>query len=635
MNRYLHIIFALCLGVSAVFAQVSPYSLTPEWRFGAEGGLSFPTGSYPTSGAPSATPAASNPTAGVFPEASTSISSRSGAVAVYTNTVNAFNVNNISMRSFITDGVCSGSATSGGVAFPDPADPDNAYYVILGNDLTGGSCGPKGLNRYRFLKSAGVAAYNSGSVNMAANNSVSEALTVGTDGQGGYWIVGHVYTNSNTFKVWHVNSSGAISGPTDYTVGAATPDVNGNQAYTKISPCQDKVAYSGGGVLVVHSFNRATGVVGAELRRLGVSHGVGLEFSPDGSKVYYSGQGTTVGWVDIASGTTGTVGGSASWSMQLGPDGKIYTSPGNSALVGVISSPNASPTYSTITSNGFIYRGLSNIAWLSPQLPVITPAATATCNIYDFSFVFRNYFNSDIPVNLASVTWNWGDASPNTTGTLTPQHAFPTSGGPYTVTLTFTDQSCTHPWTASIPVTISCSAPVTLLSFAGLYNQGNVDLTWQTAMEVNNDFFELQRSTDGINFTTIANIDGAGNSSSVLGYDYTDVGLTGSIVYYRLLQHDYDGTITASQVISVRLNKTGAVPFIVAPNPFSSSFVLHKMYDEVATVSVYDALGRLREQKVSNEGEQTLILGENLSKGAYIIHYATTMNVYTFHVEKQ
>ena len=302
-----------------------------------------------------------------------------------------------------------------------------------------------------------------------------------------------------------------------------------------------------------------------------------------------------------------------------------------------MSTPNGAVSYGPLGLPGgaTTFRGLINIAWLTPQVPVITPAATATCNIYDFSFVFRNYFNSNIPVNLASVTWNWGDASANTTGTLTPQHTFPTTGGPYTVTLTFTDQSCTHPWTATIPVTITCSAPVELLSFAGLYKNGNVNLTWQTAMELNNDYFELQRSVDGINFEGIANIDGAGSSSSVLDYAYTDMSVSGSILYYRLIQHDFDGTLSSSKIVSVRLDKTGSAPVVIMPNPFSSSFVLTKVYAEKATVFVYDALGRLLDQKVTNEGELTITLGETLATGSYVVQYTTSASSYSLHVQKR
>ena len=645
MNRYLHIIFTLSVStvvsISSVFAQVSPYSLSPDWSFGQGGRLTFPTGSYPTSAAPTTGSRVTN--AGVGVENSTSICFTDGSVALYTNTMQVYNGASIAgwwdyIRDLSGEAACAGSSTGGAVAFPDPASPTNAFYLIIANDVTSGGCANQGVHQYRFTGTGTTVAYSSRTLAIVPNAFAGEALTVGTDGTGGYWVVVHNSGTANTFRVRHY-TSGAITTLADQTVGAAVSNVSASQSYLKISPCQDKIAYHSGGTLVVHNWDRLTGTVGAELRRITpVNFGVGLEFSPDGSRVYYSGQGNAINYVDIASGTITPVAGSASWSMQLGPDAKIYTSPGGStSTLGIISNPNGAASYGTTSLPGgaTIFRGLSNMAWLTPQVPVITPAATATCNIYDFSFVFKNYFNSNIPVNLASVTWNWGDASANTTGNLTPQHTFPTTGGPYTVTLTFTDQSCSHSWTTNIPVTITCSAPVELLNFAGLYNHGNVDLTWQTATEVNNDYFELQRSVDGINFTTIASIEGAGNSSSILDYEHTDVGVSGTILYYRLLQHDFDGTIKASKIISVRLDKIGSAPIVIMPNPFSSSFTLTKVYAEVATVSVYDVLGRLLEQKITSEGELSITLGEALSNGSYIVQYATTTNSYTLHVEKK
>jgi len=643
MNKYLHIIFTISVSalvsVSSVLAQVSPYSLSPDWAMGNGGRLTFATGNYPSSTIGVTGSRLTNTS--TSPENSTSICQTDGSVAVYTNTMQAYNGASAAgwfsfIRNFQTDGTCAGSSTGGAVSFPDPQSPTNAWYVIQANDVTSGGCAGAGVNRYRFTGTGTTVAYNAGPTVIAPNAFAGEAITAGTDGAGGYWVIVHDKGSTNTFRSWHFTPTGIV-GPTDQTVGAAVSDVSGSQSYLKISPCQDKIAYHSGGTLVVHPFNRTTGVIGAELRRITpASFGVGLEFSPDGNRVYYSGQDSPISYVDIASGTINVVSSGTSWSMQLGPDGRIYASPAGSN-VGVISTPNGTPSYSTLALPGgaSLFRGLSNIAWLTPQVPVISSAATATCNIKDFSFVFRNYFNANIPVNLASVTWSWGDASANTTGNLTPQHTFPTTGGPYTVTLSFTDQSCTHSWSTTFSQTITCPAPVELLNFNGLYNHGNVDLTWQTATEVNNDYFELQRSADGVNFTTIANIEGAGNSSSILDYEHTDVGVSGTILYYRLLQHDFDGTIKASKIISVRLDKTGSAPIVIMPNPFSSSFTLTKVYAEVATVSVYDVLGRLLEQKVTNGGELSITLGETLSNGSYIVQYATATNSYTLHVEKK
>ena len=170
-------------------------------------------------------------------------------------------------RTAGTDNVCAGSATGGGVCFPDPASPTNAFYLILGNDLTSGFCGSKGLNRYRFTGTGMAVAYNAGPVNIESNVFPSEAITAGSDTAGGYWVVAHQKTTTNTFRVWHY-TPGGITGPTDYTIGGAVSDVSSSQSYLKFSSCMDKIAYHSGGTLVVNNFDRKTGAVGAELRRI-------------------------------------------------------------------------------------------------------------------------------------------------------------------------------------------------------------------------------------------------------------------------------------------------------------------------------------------------------------------------------
>lgn len=647
----MYVITCIVMTCTNSLAQVSPYSISPDWYFGTGGQLTFPSGNFQASGAPTA--GFNNRTSSSFgnPEASTSVCFRNNNVALYTNTLQVFNGTNPSgfwnvLPGFIRnlnntgDNTCAGSSTGGSVAFPDPQSPNNAFYLVIANDQTGGNCQFQGVNRYRFTGTGTTVAYNAGPNNMAAGNYAGEAITVGNDGAGGYWVVIHDRDVTNTFRVWHFSTTG-ITGPIDYTVGANVTSTVNTQSYLKISPCQDKIAYHSGNILVVHNFNKTTGAVGPEIRRItGASTGgVGLEFSPDGNRIFYNDPGASftgglVKYMDIVAGTTGNVPGSASWSLQIGPDGNIYTSPTGSS-VGVISSPNGVASFTTIAlpGGGTVYRGITNMAWLSPQLPVITASPTATCNIFDFSFVFQNYFNTNIAINLASVTWNWGDASSNTTGTLNPQHTFPTTGGPYTVTLSFTDQTCGQTWTTTIPVTITCSAPVQLLSFYGVPNYGASDLTWQTSIEINNNFFDLQSSVDGIHFKSIAHIKSSGNSNRLVTYHYTDFAVPSDKVYYKLVQHDYDGKTSSSNIVVVNFNINTTVSIV--PNPFSEGFLVEKPASEQAIVSIYDILGRLLEQKISGETEMRMLMGTSLSTGSYIVQYISSSKTYTLHVEKK
>ena len=64
-------------------------------------------------------------------------------------------------------------------------------------------------------------------------------------------------------------------------------------------------------------------------------------------------------------------------------------------------------------------------------------------------------------------------------------------------------------------------------------------MKWSTATEIDNDYFSIERSIDGINWQTITNVIGAGNSTSLKQYSFTDKELNNDISYYRLKQTDF------------------------------------------------------------------------------------------------
>ncbi len=611
--------FTLLLGIlwaTIVNGQVSPFSLSPDWYFGQGGRLTFPTGDYPTSGAPTIGNMPTNNSTGV--EASTSVCFRDGNVAMYSNSMQGYNGNPANagwwdfIRNFSTDNTCAGSSTGACVAFPDPASPDDAFYFVLANDVTSGGCANQGVSRYRFTGTGTAVAYNAGPTTIAPNAFAGEAITVGNDGTGGYWLVVHNKGTANTFRVWHY-TAGGITGPVDQTVGAPVSNVSSSQSYLKISPCQDKVAYHSGGILVVHEWNRTTGTVGAELRRITpVNFGVGLEFSPNGNRVYYSGQGTTVNWVDIGTGTTGSVAGS-SWSLQLGPDGRIYGSP-TGTNVGVISSPNAGPSWGTMALPGgaSIFRGLSNIAWLSPELPDID--TSSTCLTMDFSYVFQNYFLTDIDV--ASVRWDFGEGAGWEVGQgNTPSHTYASSGN-YTARVEVTDATCGHTFVGTIPVTVAdCPAPVEWLNFMTTKQNGKAYLHWSTASETNNDYFVIERSLDGISFVPVAKVNGQGNSINTTDYNYVDKLSENAVVYYRIRQVDFDGSSTLSVVRSI--DNTGLLNVTLSPNPSTSTFTIQLPGNADQSVIVYDVLGKVMEQFTTGANELTF--GNDYTDGVYIV----------------
>ena len=120
--------------------------------------------------------------------------------------------------------------------------------------------------------------------------------------------------------------------------------------------------------------------------------------------------------------------------------------------------------------------------------------------------------------------------------------------------------------------------PVTLAYFKVMPEAGKVKVEWATEAEENNDFFTIERSTDGKSFQTVATIEGAGNSKVKLTYSYTDASPVAGKSYYRLKQTDYDGKFEIFKLEMVENNalQNTAISALtvqkVGPNPFQHSF---------------------------------------------------------------
>lgn len=148
-------------------------------------------------------------------------------------------------------------------------------------------------------------------------------------------------------------------------------------------------------------------------------------------------------------------------------------------------------------------------------------------------------------------------------------------------------------------VSSSSPLPVELLSFNAILNSDKmVDLVWETASELNNDYFTMERSSDGITFENIGNVDGAGNSTIKISYAGLDPKPFSGISYYRLKQTDFDGAFTYSQVVTVNLSSEtpGAISMTVYPNPTTDQVNIQVNDGNLSmqsTVEIYNGLGQV------------------------------------------
>ncbi|MFT5725228.1 MAG: hypothetical protein ACI9JN_002352 [Bacteroidia bacterium] len=165
--------------------------------------------------------------------------------------------------------------------------------------------------------------------------------------------------------------------------------------------------------------------------------------------------------------------------------------------------------------------------------------------------------------------------------------------------------------------------PIELLSFTSKCNNKNVELKWVTTSEINNNYFSIERSIDGINWQLVTKVDGAGNSTSIKNYSYTDVRQHNDISYYRLKQTDFDGQFEYSAIIAIEKCGEDISELAIYPNPANG--ILNLSYEgnksQIISISIYSALGEL---VYSSEFYDSKIVFKNKLKGIYFLHVNTT-----------
>jgi hypothetical protein len=160
----------------------------------------------------------------------------------------------------------------------------------------------------------------------------------------------------------------------------------------------------------------------------------------------------------------------------------------------------------------------------------------------------------------------------------------------------------------------SSIVPVELISFTAIASGNSVLLNWDTASELNNKGFEIERSSVNGQWLLVGFVDGNGTTTKQQNYSYKDCNLTSGKYAYRLKQIDYDGSFEYSKEIEVDLFS----PLIYSleqnyPNPFNPTTTIKFSIAEQAgvTLRVYNILGK----------EIMTLIEKELTSGEYIIQW--------------
>jgi Secretion system C-terminal sorting domain len=168
--------------------------------------------------------------------------------------------------------------------------------------------------------------------------------------------------------------------------------------------------------------------------------------------------------------------------------------------------------------------------------------------------------------------------------------------------------------------------PIELLEFtASLNNNQEVDLKWTTASEINNDYFTLERSVDGLFFESIAVVDGAGNSSGILNYKSVDKNPYEGVSFYRLKQTDFNGDYSYSSIETIKIETKSTIS--IYPNPASSQITVASkdaiFERDDFPIYLHDLLGqKISEFKIIKLSNQRITIDiSHLAPGSYFISY--------------
>ncbi len=136
------------------------------------------------------------------------------------------------------------------------------------------------------------------------------------------------------------------------------------------------------------------------------------------------------------------------------------------------------------------------------------------------------------------------------------------------------------------------SLPVKLLNFSANRSNGYTAISWSTANEKDFDYFTVERSTDYKNFVAIGKVKGAGNSNSILKYEFNDYFQFTGDIYYRLKATDFDGTHEYHPIIKFSTSKNESLKLSIFPNPLSDQYFKIQSPFDKGTLIIYNILGK-------------------------------------------
>lgn len=172
--------------------------------------------------------------------------------------------------------------------------------------------------------------------------------------------------------------------------------------------------------------------------------------------------------------------------------------------------------------------------------------------------------------------------------------------------------------------------PVDLLYFNAICNGNDKEFTWETASEINSDYFEIMASANARDYMPVAKIAAAGNSTQNIKYSYTIQGHNDK-TYYRLKQTDFDGQFEYFNPIAINCNSSLPIQVIIYPNPaqdelYCSIVTDEKMDVEIQIVNYLGQLCYVKNHSIE-KGANTIDISSKYNSGLYLVKVISNSRV--------
>lgn len=179
--------------------------------------------------------------------------------------------------------------------------------------------------------------------------------------------------------------------------------------------------------------------------------------------------------------------------------------------------------------------------------------------------------------------------------------------------------------------TVATALPVKYVNVKVSSTESNKNqISWTTLSEINNDYFEVQHSTDGVNFDLIGMVAGNGNTNQENNYTFVHKSPTQHLDYYRLKQVDYDGNYEYSPIVS--LFRKSNIDVNIYPNPTQGVLNITGI-DEKSIVTIYEFSG-----KVIRSFENIPFVSidiQDLNTGIYLVSILNNQTAQYFKIVKE